>query len=887
MIDSTGRSKPDTTAWHALETADAADRLHVDPGLGLTDDDAKERLSGCGQNLLDESPPRSPLLLFLDQFHDFMILILLLAAGIAGTVGELIDTAAILVIVLLNAMVGAVQSYRAQRAIHALKALAVPNALVLRDGVRQLIAAADLVPGDIVLLEAGSFVPADIRLLESAELHADESTLTGESVHTAKSTTVVAADAGVADRSDMVFSSTFITRGRGSGIAVATGMRTEIGGIARLLQDSVTVQTPIQRSLTGLGKQLAIAILLICGVVFGLGLTRGEPAMLMFLTAVSLAVAAIPEALPALVSITLAIGAREMARRNALVKRLPAVEALGSVTVICSDKTGTLTENRMQADICVLASQTLTLPVVQGSRSDEFDVLLLCAALNNDVTDGADGQPLGDPTEIALHELARTAGLDSAALNKTWPRIAELSFDSSRKRMTTLHRHQDRLFAFTKGAPETVLSLCTEVLHGATTTPIDLDAWRQQADDLAAQGYRVLAFACRRDAVRNDDGGIDEAAMTLLGLAGLLDPPRASARSSIEECRHAGIRPIMITGDHPGTAAAIARRLGLMNEHKRVVTGRELSAMTPAEFDATIASVNVFARVEPEQKLAIVAALQAKGEIVAMTGDGVNDAPALRNADIGVAMGRKGTDVAREAADMVLLDDDFSSIVSAVRHGRRIFANIRKFVRYTLTTNSSEIWVLLVAPFLGLPLPLLPIQILWVNLVTDGLPGLAFASEPEEADIMRRRPQMHSSRILGNGLWQYAIVVGVLIAAATLGLQSWATTAGIPHWQTMTFTVLVLAQLVNALSIRSEQRSLFTMNPLSNKPMVLALVTTVALHLLVIYLPWCNGIFKTQPLTLRELALCGVLALAVLLVVEAGKGFEWLLRRRPVQPHRS
>jgi Ca2+-transporting ATPase len=664
-----------------------------------------------------------------------MILVLIAAAVVSGIIGDPQDAAAIVVIVLLNAVIGAVQEYRAERAVAALREMAAPEARVRREGHVRTIPATEVVPGDILLLEAGGIGAADVRLLEAADLRLDESALTGESTAVGKTTqALTGADLPVVDRSNLAFKGTLVAAGRGAGAVVATGMNTELGRIATLLHKDEIPRTPLQRRLAQFGQRLALTVLLVCAIVFGVGLLRGEPVILMFLTAVTLAVAAIPEALPAVVTISLAFGARTMSRHQALIRRLPAVETLGSVTYICSDKTGTLTENRMRVD-ALFADDTRAAALPQaGSANQPWELLGRAMALNNDVHPQPRGDASGDPTEIPLYEAARAAGFDKGALGKTLPRLGELPFDAERKCMTTLHDDGEAIAVFVKGAPEEILPRCVTRLTAGGTAELEAAELLAEAERLAAGGNRVLAYATRS---LPGTGGLPdlrtaEQELGFLGLVGLIDPPRAEAHEAVARCRSAGITPVMITDDHPGTARAIALRLGIAQEADSVLTGRELEQLPEEALQARIAHTPVFARVTPEQKIRIVQALQARGEFVAMTGDGVNDAPALKRAEIGVAMGRKGTDVAREAADMVLLDDNFATIVAAVAEGRRIFDNIRKFVKDTMSSNSGEIWTLFLAPFLGLPVPLLPIHILWINLVTDGLPGLAFTAEPAE-----------------------------------------------------------------------------------------------------------------------------------------------------------
>ena len=850
--------------WYALTAAGAASDLAVDPATGLSAAQAGERLARDGPNLLVEAARRSPFRLFIQQFSDLMVLVLIGAAVVAGALGEPQDTIAIIAIVVLNAILGFTQDYRAERALAALKALAAPQALVRRDGVVRLIPSADLVVGDVVRLETGNIIPADLRLIDVTHLRVDESAITGESNPVDK---IVArledAELASGERTNLAWKGTTVVYGRGDGLVVATGMGTELGRIAGLLSEEEPVRTPLQRRLDQFARAISVGVLALCAVIFGIGLLRGEPPALMFLTSLSLAVAAIPEALPAVVTVSLALGARRMAARRALIRHLPAVETLGSVTCICSDKTGTLTANR--------------------SRLERFtgngERLLPALALNNDVRVHPDGSRAGDPTEIALLEGAEAAGYHREELAARWPRVAEIPFSSHRGRMTTIHRTDRGFLAFTKGAPEQVVACCAEVETSDGAVPIDAAAVVAEAERMASEGMRVLAVAFRPLEVlpESPSAEVIEKDMCLLGLVGLLDPPRPEAPDAVSRCATAGIRVVLITGDHPATARAIATALGILEPGGAVLTGVDVARLEAGGLDEVVARTRVFARVAPEQKLDIVKVLQLRGDAVAMTGDGVNDAPALHRADIGVAMGLSGTDVAREAADMVLLDDNFATIVAAVEEGRRIFDNIRKFIRYVLTGNSGEIWTLFLAPFLGLPVPLLPIHILWVNLVTDGLPGLALAVEPAEPDVMRRPPRPPTESLFAGGLWQHVVWVGLLIGGVTLAAQALGYHDGSPHWQSMTFTVLTFSQLFHVLAIRSERVPLWRQGLGSNLPLLAAVLLTVGLQLATLYVPAARLIFRTQPLTGEELALCVALSSLVLVAVEVEK---WVRRRR-------
>ena len=866
----------DVVDWYRIEAAEALQRLESG-AEGLTSAAARQRLAEHGPNTIVEKQRRAIASIVLGQFSDFMILVLLAAALISGFIGEPQDTVAILVIVLLNAVIGAIQEYRAERAVAALREMAAPEAEVIRDGQSITAPAADLVPGDVVLLQAGNIVPADLRLLEVEEMRADESALTGESRPVSKQAQPLAdPELPLGDRSNLAFKSSLITGGTGKGVVVATGMATEIGRIAELLHAEAGVKTPLQERLTRFGRYLALAVLAICLVVFAAGLLQGQPMLLMFLTAVSLAVAAIPEALPAVVTISLALGARTLSRNNALVRNLPAVETLGSVTYICADKTGTLTQNRMTAELFHFAGERYdALPAAEDGQA--WTELGYAMALNNDITE-KDGKAAGEPTELALYEAALAAGYDKQSLLGSYPRTGVIPFDSKRKLMTTLHASSGGAVAYVKGAPENLLPLCSGPHHDSASGAFDAETLLAEATDLANQGYRVLAFARREFAAmpEQNEPGIIEQELVFLGLVALIDPPRPEVPQAVEDCLTAGITPVMITGDHPGTAMAIAQRLGIADDRDAMLSGDDLAELSDDRFARLVESIRVYARVTPKQKLRIVKALQANGEFVAMTGDGVNDAPALKRAGIGVAMGQKGTDVAREAADMVLLDDDFATIVRTVRSGRAIFDNIRKFIKDTMSSNSGEIWTLFLAPFLGLPIPLLPIHILWINLVTDGLPGLAFSAEPAERNIMTRPPRPPGENIFAHGMWQHIIWVGLFIAGISIAAMAWAIARDVSHWQTVVFTVLTVSQLFHSLAVRSETQSLFRIGLFSNLPMLGAVFLTLLLQLAVIYVPALNGIFYTEPLPLFDLAVCLALSSLVLFVVEIEK---WLVRR--------
>ena len=868
---------------------------------GLSSEEAAERLLEYGPNELKEVKKKTLFMMFLDQFKDFMIMVLMAAAVVSGIIGELVDTIAIVVIVILNAIIGFVQEYRAEKAMKALKQMAAPTALALRDNNIISVHASELVPGDIVMLEAGRIAPADIRLIESAQLKIEEAALTGESVPVEKTVETFSGESiPLGDRKNMAYKGTIVSYGRGTGMVVATGMETELGKIATLLQEEEEVKTPLQKRLAKFGQRLGIAVLAICAIVFAAGLMRGEELLLMFLTAISLAVAAIPEALPAVVTISLALGAKKMVRQNALVRKLPAVETLGSVTYICSDKTGTLTLNKMTVEELFVDGELIVDAETGGSEDAESAAvspyhritasprhyLMTAMALNNDAVPDKDNDVIGDPTEIALFEIARKNGFEKSLLEKDLPRIAEVPFDSDRKCMTTFHEISGSspycAMSFTKGAFESIVEKSTHILSGkgiAALTESIREELTSASEKMADDGLRTLAFAVRQwDAMPAEMTPDNvEDSLVFIGLAGLMDPPREEAKESVRICRTAGIKPVMITGDHPLTARNIARRLGIIDDNDGVMTGQELEKLSLEEFEDRVEDIRVYARVAPEQKIKIVKALQDKGEFVAMTGDGVNDAPALKRADIGVAMGITGSDVSKESAHMILLDDNFATIVKAVKEGRRIFDNIRKFIKYTMTSNSGEIWTIFIPPFLGLPIPLLPIHILWINLVTDGLPGLALAVEPAEKGIMNKPPRHPKESIFAHGLGYHLFWVGLLMGGVSIFTQAWFMRTGGTHWQTMVFTVLSLSQMGHVLAIRSERESLFKLGLFSNKPLLGAVLLTFLLQMATIYIPVLNPIFKTAPLSAGELLITLLLSSVVFIAVEIEK---WWFRRK-------
>lgn len=830
--------------WHSLSIEEVLKETGSKPE-GLDDATVQEKLAAHGKNELVAKKKISPIVIFFRQFLDVMILVLAVAAVISSFIGEFSDTIVIIVILVLNAVIGFVQEYRAEQAMEALKKMAAPSSYVIRNGKTVELPTEELVPGDIVLLEAGNTVPADIRLSESESIKVNEASLTGESNAVDKKTDALEdEDLSLGDRVNMVYKGTQVVGGHGKGIVVATGMKTELGKIAGMLEKAESI-TPLQKRLAQFSKRLTAIIIVLCIVFFFVGYQRGEELNTMLLTAISLAVAAIPEALPAVVTISLALGAKRMMKRKVLIRKLHAVETLGSVTYICTDKTGTLTKNEMAVQ------------EVWVHEENKKEELLQVMSLNH-TTKEEGGKLVGDPTETAMVNYAKE--------QKQYKLVREIPFDSNRKAMTTIHEKDGKYWIITKGASEVIAAMSKDAALN--------EAIKKQEEKMAEGGMRVIGFAGKE--IEKLPTGITpesiEKDLQFIGLAGLIDPPREEAKKAIEECKAAGIVPVMITGDHPLTAASIAKQIGIIDkEEQKVVTGRDLDRMDHKRFEKEVEQIRVYARVSPEQKLKIVEVLQERNQFVSMTGDGVNDAPSLKKANIGVAMGITGTDVTKEAAHMILLDDNFATIVKAVREGRRIYDNIRKFIKYILTGNAAEIWTLFLAPLIGLPIPLLPVHILWINLVTDGLPALALAAEKSEKDIMKRPPRKPEESIFAKGLGIHVLWVGIFIGLLTIATQWYAVENTGTHWQTIVFTVLCFCQLWHVLAIRSETRSLFKMGLLSNKPLLFAVLATVLLQLAVIYMPWLNAFFHTQPLSFAELMIAVGVSAIVFVVVEIEK----------------
>ncbi len=871
--------------------------LAVRPADGLSGAQAKENFSRYGANEFTAKKPKTKLSMFLSQLNDPMIYILFVAAAISLFLREVGDAVIILAVVLLNAIIGMTQEAKAEAALAALKQMTSPTALVRRDGKLSDIPARELVPGDIVILDAGRVVPADLRLITAVNLKIDESALTGESVPSEKDAVFVADQkTGIGDRLNMAYSSTNVTYGRGEGVVAATGMDTEIGRIAAMLGNEKEELTPLQKRLADLGKMLGILAVVICAVMFGIAVLQQRDIAEMLLTAISLAVAAIPEGLPAVVTIVLALGVSRMVKVNTIVRRLPSVETLGAVSVVCSDKTGTLTQNRMTVERVNVHGQSKAV----SALSPEQDRLFLTGfVLCNDASILNDGR-VGDPTELALLDMGAPSGFSREGLEQAYPRINEQAFDSERKLMTTVHKAPDgRVVAFTKGAMDILLARCTHIMDGTdprVLTGEDKSAIEQASSLMARDALRVLALA-----VKFDDDSAAEQGLAFVGLTGMIDPPRPEAKEAVQKFKDAHIRTVMITGDHRDTALAIARELGIAEDENQCATGAQLDEMTQEELNARVDNLRVFARVSPEHKVMIVKALKSHGYIVSMTGDGVNDAPSLKAADIGVAMGITGTDVAKGAADMVLTDDNFATIELAVEEGRGIYANIKKTVLFLLSANFGEIISMFTAIAIGLAAPLRAIHILWVNLITDTLPALALGVDSKDKDIMKAPPRSPSESLFAHGGFALTLFYGFVIAAITLGaflflpirtllVQNAAVTfdavkqllldpAVLTHAQTYAFVTLGVSQLFHAIGMRNTDRSVFAINHLENRLMVVAFFTGLALQVAVTEIPFLTDLFGTVALTFGEWLVLVLLSAIPLLVHELVALGKFLYRK--------
>ncbi len=872
--------------WHTLTSEAVLGSLGVTPS-GLDSAEADRRIREYGLNILQSKKGVSPWRLLLDQFKNVLILTLLLATVLSAFLGHGLEAVAITVIVLFAVLLGFIQEFRAEKAIDALRSMAAPQARVIRDGREQLVPASEVVPGDMVMLAAGDRIPADARLVVSVNLQVEEASLTGESLPSEKDAGVLSpGNAGAGDRRNMVFAGTAVSYGRGSAVVVATGMQTEFGRIAALLQQVETEKTPLQKNLDKVGVLLARAALVIVLVIVSLGLFRGQSFIDMLIFGIALAVAVVPEALPAVVTISLALGVQRMVKRNALMRRLPVVETLGSTTVICSDKTGTLTRDEMTVR-ALYTSGTLVevggsgyipegafIVADAGALPDSLFRFLTAGVLCSDArlmkNEECEWDIKGDPTEGALLVAAVKAGLDIAELQARFPRLDEQPFSSETKRMITLHDDGGVSNAFIKGAPEVILQDCATVVTPEGVEPLDSslkERLHAEAEAMGRKALRVLAIA------ENRGVSIDTASvgMTFLGFAGMIDPPRPEAAEAVQRCIEAGIRPVMITGDHPVTAEAIARELGILRDG-RVVAGNALQEMSDEELRRSAGGISVFARVAPEHKLRIVEALQRNGEIVAMTGDGVNDAPALKKADIGISMGITGTDVSKEASAMMLTDDNFASIVAAVEEGRGIYDNIRKYLTYLLSSNIGELGLMAGASLFGMPLPLTAVQILYVNLATDGLPALALAVDPPEKDIMKRRPNDPRQGIFTRPVLALMLAGGIWSTVVNMSLFNWALHSGRPvrEAMTMTFVSLVLIQFFKAYSFRSESRPLYS-RPFTNRWLNLAIVWELILLVLIIAVPFLRIPFSTFCLTAEDWLIVLLSSLTIVPVIELVK----------------
>ena len=861
---------------HSQNGEELLRQLNTDPETGLTSAQVAELLGKHGQNRLREKKKKTTLQRFIDQFKDVMILILIAAAIVSFVVvvmekdwGELFEPALILLIVILNAIMGVYQEGKAEKALDALKNLSAPHARVIRDGKESVIDAANLVPGDIIKLEAGDFVPADARLIHSTSLKSEESALTGESVPSEKEATAeVAENAPIGDRTNMVFSGCSITYGTALAVVTGTGMNTEMGKIANLLDGEGDTQTPLQKKLAQLGKYLGVMALAACAIIFVVGLFNDIPVLEIFMTSVSLAVSAIPEGLPAIVTIVLSIGVQRMVKKNALIRRLPAVETLGSASIICSDKTGTLTQNRMTLVKAYVDGKGTT-EDISAENSEDVRALLLRGALccDGSVVFNPDGteQHLGDPTETSIVLAAHRNGMPKDDINKQYPRVAGIPFDSDRKLMTTVNVMDGKNVVIVKGAFDMLAARC---ISG------DLETAKRITEEMSENALRVLAIACKTvDTVPENPTSEElENGLTFLGLVGMIDPPRPECKVAVATCRRAGIKPVMITGDHVVTASAIARELGILEEGDMAITGAQLDAMNDDELDTTVEKISVYARVSPENKIRIVKAWQRKGQVVSMTGDGVNDAPALKAADIGCAMGITGTDVAKGAADMTLTDDNFATIVDAVREGRGIYANIKKVVGFLLGTNIGEVITVFLAMLFWHETPLLSMQLLWINLVTDSLPAIALGMEPVESDVMDRKPKPKNEGLFAGGLGVRVVLMGAMFAALSLVAFYLGKTIGgsVSHGQTMAFAVLSLSQVFHAFHMRSD-KSLFKIGAFGNSTLNWAALASLVLVALILFTPGVMTAFGLVYLTGELYLMAAGLILAPSVIMELCK----------------
>lgn len=881
--------------WFSKSGEDVAKFFETDMIKGLSSEQVEEKRSVYGTNEIVSKNKKSIAKMILEQFQDFMIIILIIAAVISGIVGQsngegFTDSIIILVIVILNAVIGVIQELKAQKSLESLKNLSAPHSKVIREGKLQDLESKYLVPGDIVVLETGDYVPADLRLIEAVNLKTQEAALTGESLPVEKTTEKIdKEDIGIGDRLNQAFSSSLVTYGRGKGIVVSIGMQTEVGKIATMLDSVDDSETPLSRRLEALGKTLGIAALVICLVIFAVGsFVHGREIFEMFMTAVSLAVAAIPEGLPAISTIVLSIGVQRMVKRNAIIRTLPSVETLGSATVICSDKTGTLTQNKMTVEKIFYNNEIFGVEEKKYNVDDHLRLLMNSMILCNDTKVTKEGEEFklaGDPTETALVDLGIKLNMLKTTMDDENPRVEEIPFDSERKLMSTVNNTNQGLFVYTKGGVDEILSKCSKIYldnQEITLSAENINYIKQVNEEMAKGALRVLAMAYKRvDKVptRNEMNNL-ESELVYIGMVGMIDPARPEAKEAVEKCKTAGIKPVMITGDHKVTAMAIAKDIGILENESEAITGSELEKMPQEELEKNVKNYSVYARVSPEHKVRIVKAWQSQGEVVAMTGDGVNDAPALKTADIGAAMGIVGTDVAKEAADVVLTDDNFATIVSAVEEGRRIYDNILKAVQYLLSSNIGEIIVLFVATMFGwLAEPLLPIHILWINLVTDSLPALALSVDPAEKDIMKRKARKDKN-IFSKGMTFRVIYQGIMVGVLTLlafcigcrfDFASLANPEVAMTAQTMAFAVLAMSELVHAYNVRSNKESIFKLKFKTNMVLVLATLVSLLLMIVVLGIPALQGMFEVAELSLTNWIWVILLSLAPLTIVEIMK----------------
>ena len=878
--------------FYNLSIETIAKDLSTNPEKGLSQAEAAKRLERDGYNEFNKTKHTSLLVKFLNQFKSFMIIVLIVAAAVSGVVGYLegegiTDAIIILLIVVLNAVIGVAQEAKAEKSLDALEKLSAPHCKVIRNGQLKTVESRELVVGDLVVLETGDSVPSDIRLTEAVNLQAQESALTGESVPTEKSTDLIEGEVPLGDQTNMLFSSTSITYGRGKGIVTTTGMHTEVGKIASMIQAVPDTKTPMQQRLDKLGKILAFAALSICGVIFIIGIIYKHDILEMFMTSVSLAVAAIPEGLPAVSTIVLALGVQRLVKRHAIVRKLPSVETLGSTQVICSDKTGTLTQNRMTVVKIYMDGNVTDVTDLPSELSEDTALLIRTSLLANDAVlseEEGEWNATGDPTETAMLDLGLKFGINKAEVEENHPRISEIPFDSERKMMTTAHERDEDIFIATKGGLDETLANCNRIFENGQVrdlTPEDRKKIAEANLLMAQNALRVLAVAMNEIDELPEDilPGTLETGLVFVGMLGMIDPPREEARVAVEKCREAGIRPVMITGDHKITATAIAESLGIMQPGDVALTGMELAKMSDEELKKNINSISVYARVAPEHKVRIVKAFQDEGKIVAMTGDGVNDAPALKLADIGVAMGITGTDVSKEAADVVLADDNFATIVAAVEEGRRIYDNILKAIQFLLSTNIGEILVLFTAVLLNWDSPLLPIHILWINLVTDSLPALALSVDPAAPDIMKRQPIDPKQGIMTRPFTIRIVLQGIMVA----GLSLWAYHIGlqtdIEHARTMTFAVLAFTQITMVFSVHAGNRSAFQ-GMFNNKFLIGAFLIVSAMMWIVLEVPGLHGPFRITDLDWGQWAWVLGLSAAPIFITDAAKGIAWLFRKK-------